>query len=115
MTLTGTAKKLVENTKQLVAGAAADQGQLKEAALAAQKTISDLADAVKRGAGALSIDDVETQVMLLNACMDVAKALSNLIDSTKDACGKSSEDPSMDRLKSSAKEMVQSVRYLHLL
>ncbi|KAL5257851.1 hypothetical protein ACHWQZ_G012707 [Mnemiopsis leidyi] len=108
----GTAKKLVENTKQLVAGAAADQGQLKEAALAAQKTISDLAEAVKRGAGALSIDDVETQVMLLNACMDVAKALSNLIDSTKDACGKSSEDPSMDRLKSSAKEMVQSVSSL---
>ena len=51
-----------------------------------------------------------TQVMLLNACMDVAKALSSLIDSTKDACGKPSDDPTMERLKSSAKEMVQSVR-----
>ena len=60
--LTGTAKKLVENTKQLVAGAAADQSQLKEAALAAEKTIHGLAEAVKLGAGALSIDDVETQV-----------------------------------------------------
>ena len=49
--------------------------------------------------------------MLLNACMDVAKALSGLIDSTKDACGKNSEDDTMDNLKSSAKEMVQSVRY----
>ena len=48
--------------------------------------------------------------MLLNACMDVAKALSGLIDSTKDACGKTSDDCCMDNLKVSAKEMVQSVR-----
>ena len=50
--------------------------------------------------------------MLLNACMDVAKALGTLIDSTKDACGKSSEDPSMETLKASAKEMIQSVSSL---
>ena len=50
--------------------------------------------------------------MLLNACMDVAKALANLIDSTKDACGKTPDDPSMEQLKCSAKEMVQSVSSL---
>lgn len=48
--------------------------------------------------------------MLLNACRDVAGALQKLIDSTKNACGKSAEDPSMDDLKTSAKSMVQSVR-----
>ena len=53
---------MVENTKQLVSGAGADQAALKEAALAAQETIKDLADASKLGAGALSLDDVETQV-----------------------------------------------------
>ena len=105
-----TAKRLVDNTKELVAGAAADQVALKHAAIAAEKTISDLSEAVKAGAGALSLEDVETQVMLLNACKDVAGALGNLIDSTKDACGKSESDPSMEALKNSAKDMVQSVR-----
>ena len=58
-----------------MSGAGADQAALKEAALAAQQTIKDLADASKLGAGALSLDDVETQVQesdlgvcLLNSC-----------------------------------------------
>ncbi len=43
------------------------------------------------------------QVMLLNAAKDVAAALSDLINSTKNASGKSATHPAMDALKSSAK------------
>ena len=43
------------------------------------------------------------QVLLLNAVRDVANALSNLIDTTRAASGKSVNDPSMERLKTSAK------------
>ena len=42
-------------------------------------------------------------MLLLNAVRDVANALSNLIDTTRAASGKSVNDPSMERLKTSAK------------
>jgi len=42
-------------------------------------------------------------VLLLNAVRDVANALSNLIDTTRAASGKSVNDPAMERLKTSAK------------
>lgn len=43
------------------------------------------------------------QVVLINAVKDVAKALANLISTTKAAAGKPYDDPSMLQLKSSAK------------
>ena len=43
------------------------------------------------------------QVLLLNAVRDVANALSNLIDTTRAASGKSVNDPAMEKLKTSAK------------
>lgn len=43
------------------------------------------------------------QVLLLNAVRDVANALSNLIDTTRAASGKSVHDPAMEKLKTSAK------------
>lgn len=43
------------------------------------------------------------QVVLINAVKDVAKALGNLISSTKAAAGKPHDDPSMLQLKNSAK------------
>lgn len=39
----------------------------------------------------------------MNAVRDVANALSNLIDTTRAASGKSVNDPAMERLKTSAK------------
>ena len=41
--------------------------------------------------------------MLLNAAKDVTAALSDLINATKNASGKSANDPAMDSLKSAAK------------
>ena len=41
--------------------------------------------------------------MLLNACKDVASALVNLIGATKNASGKSPNDPAMEPLKAAAK------------
>lgn len=42
-------------------------------------------------------------MVLINAVKDVAKALANLISTTKAAAGKPYDDPSMLQLKSSAK------------
>uniref|UniRef100_H2ZQQ1 FERM domain-containing protein n=1 Tax=Ciona savignyi TaxID=51511 RepID=H2ZQQ1_CIOSA len=107
-----TAKALVEDTKQLVAGAAGGQEKLAGAAQSASQTISKLADVVKSGASSLGADDPDTQVILINAVRDVASALADLINSTKDASGKSTSDQSMLHLKASAKAMVTNVTSL---
>ncbi|KAH9509677.1 Talin-2, partial [Bulinus truncatus] len=98
-----TAKALVEDTKTLVAGAASNQEQLAAAAQCAVKTITRLADVVKLGAASLGSDQPEAQVLLINAVKDVASALSDLISATKNASGKSVNDPAMLALKDSAK------------
>lgn len=46
---------------------------------------------------------VVSQVVLINAVKDVAKALGDLISATKAAAGKPHDDPAMLQLKSSAK------------
>ncbi|XP_052786529.1 talin-1-like isoform X4 [Mya arenaria] len=107
-----TAKALVEDTKTLVAGAASNQEQLANAAQMAVKTITRLADVVKFGAGSLGSDQQEAQVLLINAVKDVASALSDLISATKNASGKSVQDPAMLHLKESAKVMVTNVTSL---
>ncbi|KAK2818760.1 hypothetical protein Q5P01_024321 [Channa striata] len=98
-----TAKALVEDTKLLVSGAGASQEKLAQAAQSSVTTITKLADVVKLGAASLGSEDPETQVVLINAVKDVAKALANLISATKAAAGKPHDDPSMLQLKSSAK------------
>ncbi|KAM6976274.1 talin-1 [Tautogolabrus adspersus] len=107
-----TAKALVEDTKLLVSGAGASQEKLAQAAQSSVCTITKLADVVKLGAASLGSEDPETQVVLINAVKDVAKALGNLISSTKAAAGKPHDDPSMLQLKSSAKVMVTNVTSL---
>ncbi|XP_067653820.1 talin-1-like isoform X2 [Haliotis asinina] len=107
-----TAKALVEDTKTLVAGAASNQEQLAAAAQTAVKTITRLADVVKLGAGSLGSEQPEAQVLLINAVKDVASALSDLISATKNASGKSVNDPAMLHLKDSAKVMVTNVTSL---
>ncbi|XP_047200330.1 talin-1 isoform X1 [Hippoglossus stenolepis] len=107
-----TAKALVEDTKLLVSGAGASQERLAQAAQSSVCTITKLADVVKLGAASLGSEDPETQVVLINAVKDVAKALSNLISSTKGAAGKPHDDPSMLQLKNSAKVMVTNVTSL---
>ncbi|XP_045545276.1 talin-2 isoform X1 [Salmo salar] len=98
-----TAKALVEDTKMLVSGAASSQDRLAQAAQSSAKTITQLTDVVKLGAASIGSDDPETQVVLINAVKDVAKALAELIGATKCAAGKAADDPSMYQLKSAAK------------
>uniref|UniRef100_A0A8D3A1Y5 Talin 2a n=1 Tax=Scophthalmus maximus TaxID=52904 RepID=A0A8D3A1Y5_SCOMX len=107
-----TAKALVEDTKMLVSGAASGQDRLSQAAQSSAKTITQLTDVVKLGAASIGSDDPETQVVLINAVKDVAKALSELISATKCAAGKAADDPSMYQLKSAAKVMVTNVTSL---
>ncbi|VDN06084.1 unnamed protein product [Thelazia callipaeda] len=107
-----TAKALVEDTKALVAGAASNQEQLAVAAQNAVRTIVSLSDAVKNGAVSLSSDNAEAQVMVIHAVRDVAAALSNLIQATKNASGRSLHDPAMGHLKEAAKVMVTNVTSL---
>ncbi|XP_066270425.1 talin-1-like isoform X7 [Branchiostoma lanceolatum] len=107
-----TAKALVEDTKTLVSGAASSQEHLAAAAQSAVDTITKLADAVKSGAASLGPQDAEAQVLLINAVKDVAVALGELIEATKNASGKPVQDPSMVQLKNSAKVMVTNVTSL---
>uniref|UniRef100_A0A8C7LM86 Talin 1 n=1 Tax=Oncorhynchus kisutch TaxID=8019 RepID=A0A8C7LM86_ONCKI len=107
-----TAKALVEDTKLLVSGAGASQERLAQAAQSSVITITKLADVVKLGAASLGAEDPETQVVLINAVKDVAKALSDLISATKAAAGKPHDDPAMLQLKNSAKVMVTNVTSL---
>uniref|UniRef100_A0A8C4THJ7 Talin 2a n=1 Tax=Erpetoichthys calabaricus TaxID=27687 RepID=A0A8C4THJ7_ERPCA len=107
-----TAKALVEDTKMLVSGAASSQEKLAQAAQSSAKTITQLTDVVKLGAASIGSDDPETQVVLINAVKDVAKALAELIGATKCAAGKPADDPSMYQLKSAAKVMVTNVTSL---
>nr|XP_022902800.1 talin-2 isoform X2 [Onthophagus taurus] len=107
-----TAKALVEDTKTLVAGAAASQEKLAAAAQNAVSTIVQLAEVVKFGAASLGSDNPDSQVMLINAVKDVASALGDLIHATKAASGKPINDPAMAHLKDSAKVMVTNVTSL---
>ncbi|XP_062334693.1 talin-1 isoform X2 [Osmerus eperlanus] len=107
-----TAKALVEDTKLLVSGAGASQERLAQAAQSSVTTITKLADVVKLGAASLGAEDPETQVVLINAVKDVAKALGDLISATKAASGKPHDDPAMLQLKNSAKVMVTNVTSL---
>ncbi|XP_072517267.1 talin-2a isoform X2 [Salminus brasiliensis] len=107
-----TAKALVEDTKNLVSGAASGQEKLAWAAQSSAKTITQLTDVVKLGAASIGPDDPETQVVLINTVKDVAKALADLVGATKCAAGKAAEDPSMLQLKGAAKVMVTNVTSL---
>ncbi|XP_069480588.1 talin-2 isoform X7 [Ambystoma mexicanum] len=107
-----TAKALVEDTKLLVSGAASSQDKLAQAAQSSATTITQLADVVKLGSASLGSDDPETQIVLINAIKDIAKALGDLIGATKCAAGKPADDPSMYQLKSAAKIMVTNVTSL---
>uniref|UniRef100_A0ABM5EYZ9 Talin-2 n=1 Tax=Pogona vitticeps TaxID=103695 RepID=A0ABM5EYZ9_9SAUR len=107
-----TAKALVEDTKLLVSGAASSQDRLAQAAQSSASTITHLAEVVKLGAASLGSNDPETQVVLINAIKDVAKALSDLIGATKGAASKPADDPSMYQLKGAAKVMVTNVTSL---
>lgn len=93
----------MEDTKVLVQNAAGSQEKLAQAAQSSVATITRLADVVKLGAASLGAEDPETQVVLINAVKDVAKALGDLISATKAAAGKVGDDPAVWQLKNSAK------------
>lgn len=106
------AKALIEDTKALVCGAASNQEQLAVAAQNTVRTIVHLVEAVKGGAATISADSTESQVMAIHAVRDVAAALSNLIQTTKYASGKTPTDPAIGNLKEAAKVMVTNVSSL---
>lgn len=106
------AKALIEDTKALVCGAASNQEQLAVAAQNTVRTIVHLVEAVKGGAATISADSTESQVMAIHAVRDVAAALSNLIQTTKNASGKAPTDPAIGNLKEAAKVMVTNVSSL---
>ena len=58
---------------------------------------------MKLGAASLTSEDMEAQLLLLTAVKDVAGSLGDLVDCTRMASGKSVQDPSMEKLKASAK------------
>lgn len=62
-----------------------------------------LSEVVKLGAMSLGSGNPDSQVMLIHSVRDVAAALKDLIQATKDASGKHIGDPAMARLKDSAK------------
>ncbi len=64
-----TAKALVEDTKNLVSGAASSQEKLAQAAQSSAKTITQLTDVVKLGAASIGPDDPETQVRAMEKVM----------------------------------------------
>ncbi|NXA19284.1 TLN1 protein, partial [Ibidorhyncha struthersii] len=107
-----TTKVLVENTKVLVQNATASQEKLAQAAQSSVSTITHLVEVVKLGAASLGSEDPETQVVLINAVKDVAKALGDLISATKAAAGKARDDPAAYQLKNSAKVMVTNATSL---
>ncbi|CAK5082389.1 unnamed protein product [Meloidogyne enterolobii] len=107
-----TAKALFEDTKALVSGAASNQEQLAVAAQNSVRSILQLTEAVKSGASKLSPDSTEAQVMMIHAVRDVASALSNLIQATTHASGRSPNDPAIGNLKEAAKVMVSNVSSL---
>ncbi|NWQ94606.1 TLN1 protein, partial [Burhinus bistriatus] len=107
-----TAKALVEDTKVLVQIAMASQEKLAQAAQSSVSTITHLAEVVKLGAASLGFEDPETQVVLISAVKDVAKALGDLISATKAAAGRAGDDPAVCQLKNSAKVMVTNVTSL---
>ncbi|KAG7280055.1 hypothetical protein CRUP_030511 [Coryphaenoides rupestris] len=88
------------------------QERLAQAAQSSAKTITQLTEVVKLGATSMGSENPETQVVLINAVRDVAKALAELISATKCAAGKPADDPSMYQLKSAAKVMVTNVTSL---
>uniref|UniRef100_A0AC35TN27 FERM domain-containing protein n=1 Tax=Rhabditophanes sp. KR3021 TaxID=114890 RepID=A0AC35TN27_9BILA len=108
-TILKTAKALIEDTKALVSGAASNQEQLAVAAQNAVKTILNLTESVKNSASSLNSEHSEAQVMVIHAVRDVAASLAHLIQSTKNASGKSLHDPAMNSLKEAAKGMVFNV------
>ena len=83
------------------------QESLAVAATGAVKTITQEAENVKLAATALGSDDMEAQLLLLTAVKDVTNALGDLIGSTRAAAGKSHTDPSMEKLKTSAKVCIK--------
>ncbi|KAF3832432.1 hypothetical protein F7725_026097, partial [Dissostichus mawsoni] len=103
-----TAKALVEDTKMLVSGAASGQDRLAQAAKSSAKTITQLTDVVKLGAASIGADDPETQVVLINAVKDVAKALAELIMCRGQGSRRSIDVPAEGR----AKVMVTNVTSL---
>lgn len=106
-----TAKSLVEDTKLLVTSAASSEQQLAEAAQSSVRTISELTERVKQGAAALGSKEPDAQVMLMNAVKDVAAALLDLVNTTRNAAEKAHQDEGdMEQLKEAAKKMVTNVQ-----
>ena len=82
---------LVQDTKNLTLGSAGKQ-DMAAVADGSYQTIVKLSEAVKKGAGSLTSNNSEAQVMLLTSVKDVANALHDLLQSRKGVPAKKKDD-----------------------
>ena len=61
--------------------------------------MQQLAESSKLAASALTEDDPEAQILLLNAVKDVALAMGTLLEATKNASGRNRTEGQMLKLK----------------
>ena len=79
------------------------------------QTLATLADAVKYGAASLGSEHANAQVLLVNAILDVARALIDLIETIGGGCGGSASSAAAESslgITESAKAMIGSVHSL---
>ena len=75
------------------------QDELSKTAVSCETHVQQLSENAKLAASALTEDDPEAQVLLLNAVKDVAIAMGTLLEATKNASGRSRTDAQMLKLK----------------
>ena len=86
-TIKQAAKELVERTKDLVTASSESQEDLAGAADSLKANFTSLVAALKQGAASLGPDQLDAQVLLLNAAKDVGSTLAELLSATKTVSG----------------------------
>lgn len=105
-------QQFVKETKSLVNAVHGSQDQMAASVREVLNSTTKLIDSVKLGAASIGSEDMDGQMLLLNAAKNVASALSDLMHATKNTCGKSKDDPSSDELKIFAKHLVGNLTSL---
>lgn len=86
----------MQDTKKLALGSTGKQ-DMADVADGSYQTIVKLSEAVKKGAGSLTSNNSEAQVMLLTSVKDVATALHDLLQSRKGVSTKKKDDENINK------------------
>ncbi|EGD80615.1 Tln1 protein [Salpingoeca rosetta] len=103
------AKQLVEQTKALVTATAESQDDLAAAAEKLNTNFDALVESLKLGAASLGPDQVDAQVLLLNAARDVGATLAELLTTTKSVSGNPHDDAAVKKLGEQARTMATNI------